>query len=106
MTMLYKSPGKESIWGVSVDYQVFPESDLEQALSEGWNKTVHGAEQDAKDLVEAELKANEAALTKVEQKLSTLKAVHKGAGKWEVQDAEGNVLASGLTKEEAHAQAG
>lgn len=105
MTMLYKSPGKEAIWGVSVDWLVVDESDVEATLAEGWNLTVHGAGDDAKARDEAALKANERELAEVNKKLA-LHAVHKGRGVWEVQDASGATIEGGLTKEEAQAKAG
>lgn len=105
-TMLYKSPGEHTFEGVSCDYVIVDEAEVESKLAEGWNLTWHGADQDAKDRDAAKLAENEKALAKVEQQLSTLKAVHKGRGVWEVQDADGNTVQVGLTKEEALAKAG
>lgn len=37
--MLYKPEGKEVIWGISCDYRVFDNEDVEKALSDGWHRS-------------------------------------------------------------------
>jgi len=103
---LYKSPGAHSIWGCSVDYVITEdEAEIADKLANGWSDTPQGAQDAANARAAEALRANTHELSQVEATIAGLKAVHKGRGSWEVQDADGNVVESGLTKEEAQAKA-
>lgn len=108
-TMLYRCPGAESFEGVACETTIVDETEVEAKLAEGWHMNwieAGKAHQEAAD----KLQANEDEQAEIAKKLAaagaTLKAVHKGRGVWEVQDAEGNTVKAGLTKEEALAAAG
>jgi regulator of protease activity HflC (stomatin/prohibitin superfamily) len=58
-TMLYRSPGSETIWGVSVDTLIVDASEVPEKLAAGWHLSVHDADQAEKDRLAAQLKANE-----------------------------------------------
>jgi hypothetical protein len=68
-TMLYKSPGPLVFEGVSCETVVVDEVEVDGKIAEGWNRTWHGAEQDAKDRVVSEIAANEAEQAKVAKQL-------------------------------------
>lgn len=106
-TMLYRCPGPHRTDGIDYEYVIVDDSEVEATMAKGWYRHYTDASQALTDAADR-LKANEAEQREIEEKLSavTLKAVHKGRGVWEVQDASGAVVASGLTKEEAQAQAG
>lgn len=105
-TMLYKSPGPHKTEGISYEYIIVEDDAISEALADGWNLTFTGAAEDAQVRDAEKLQANEEELARVDKALSGLKAVHKGRGVWEVQDAEGKTVQAGLTKEAAQAAAG
>lgn len=89
-TMLFRVPGSHlHDSGARYDYTVVPSAQVPLLLADGWALTVEEAA--AKDKKPAES--------------SGLTAVHKGRGVWEVQDAGGNTVEGGLTKEQAQAKA-
>jgi len=92
-TMLFRVPGPHlHDSGARYDYTVVPSAQVSALLADGWALTVE----------EATAKAEK---PKGEKPAGGLTAVHKGRGVWEVQDAEGNTVESGLTKEQAQAKA-
>lgn len=108
-TMLYRSPGPEVFEGIPCETTIVEAEDVEGKLAEGWHRCWPEAGAAAQETA-AKLAANEAEqariaaeLAKGSQNAGGLKAVHKGAGKYEVQDAEGKVVQSGLTKDDANA---
>ncbi len=118
-TMLYRCPGPHRFDAgggpaalVSADYLTVDDSDVEAALANGWHLTMpeaaeaHRAQLQADiDAAEAEKKRLAAEIEAQETAAGTLRAVHKGRGVYDVQDGDGNVVATGLTKDEAHARA-
>lgn len=91
-TMLFRVPGQHlHDSGARYDYTVVPSAQVPALLADGWALTV----EEATAKVEPEKKKESTGLT----------AVHKGRGVWEVQDADGNTVEGGLTKEQAQAKA-
>lgn len=112
-TMLYRSPGPHEWEGFAYEFIVVPSADVDAKLAEGWFLTIPEAHAAAQGETAKRLEANETELANVTQQIeqvgqsyTTLKAVHKGRGVWDVQDAGGNTVHSGLTKEEAQRLAG
>lgn len=68
-TMMYRCPGAECIWGVSVDTLVVDEADVEAKKAEGWHLTVPEADEAAKAAV-GKVAANEAEQAVIEAKLT------------------------------------
>lgn len=68
-TMLYRCPGPVNLEGVLCEHTVVDEHEVDDKLAEGWNRTWHGAADDAKARDAAQLQANEQELQKVEQQL-------------------------------------
>ncbi len=50
--MLYKHPGKHEIHGSNFDYIIVDESDIEQAIKDGWFLTTDEAKADFSDELE------------------------------------------------------
>jgi hypothetical protein len=62
MSMLFRCPGPDVIWGVSTEWKIFAEDEVEKALSEGWHDHPHKASAAFEQLraeVHAELEAEE-----------------------------------------------
>ena len=123
-TMLYKCPGPHTTDGISYDYVIVDEPEIAAQLAEGWHLTYVEADA-ARTSAAGELAANKAELAEVERQLEgagslvgaqdtaagaetqpVLRAVHKGAGKWSLLDANDNEVRTGLTKDEAKAAVG
>lgn len=108
-TMLYRCPGSETFEGVSCETTIVDETEVEAHAAEGWHRNWVEADKAHKDAA-AQLAANEAEQAEIAKKLAEaggkLTAVHKGRGKYDLVDAEGAVVKSGLTKDEALAAAG
>lgn len=110
-TMLYRCPGEHRTDGIDYAYTIVDADQVDAALAEGWHRTIAEAADTQAALVQ-KIQANESELQEVERKLAEggdapkLAAVHKGRGKYDVVDAAGAVVASGLTKDEAQAKAG
>lgn len=115
-TMLYRCPGPHKTDGISYDYTVVDQADVDTALAGGWHRNWIDADQALKGAAE-KLAQNEREIAAADTKLQAageqsapnaegLTAVHKGRGKWSLVDAEGNEVRSGLTKEEAAAEVG
>lgn len=109
--MLYRCPGPEMFEGVRCETTVVEPEAIAEHLDAGWHRDWMAADAAHKDAA-AQLAANEAEQARIAaelaaagQSVSGLRAVHKGRGVYDVQDAEGNVVASGLTKDEAAAKA-
>lgn len=109
--MLYRCPGPETFEGVACETTVVDEDEVEAKLAEGWHRDWVQAGQVAQEAA-AQLQANEEEqkriaeeLAKAGQSATGLKAVHKGRGVWDVQDADGAVVQTGLTGEQAKAAA-
>lgn len=92
-TMLYRYPGPVNCDGTMCETVIVEESEVDAMLADGWHANFALAKQ-------AHDEALEPATT-----TGGLKAVHKGRGVYELQDAEGNVVESGLSKDEAQAKA-
>lgn len=68
MRKLYKPGTMETVWGIDVDYQDFPDDQVDKALAEGWKKDpfeccpklIAGAEKGAA-MAKAEQEAKKAA---------------------------------------------
>lgn len=119
-TMLYRCPGSETFEGVSCETTIVDEAEVEAHLEEGWRRDWVQADEARKE-VAAKLAANEAEQRRIEAELAKsdkggkkdgdagdapkLQAVHKGRGKFDVVDAAGTVLVSGLTRADAEARA-
>jgi hypothetical protein len=104
-TMLYRCPGATITWGIAHEFVTVPDADVDAHLADGWHRTLTEADQAHKDAQGNAVKAKESELQDIGKQLG-LKAVHKGRGVWEVQDKDGAVIESGLTKEDAQAKAG
>lgn len=118
-TMLYRSPGPHTFEGVSCETTIVDEPDVQAMLADGWHRNWIEA---AQATTAAQLQVNEEEQQRIAAQLAgagqgdgadlvgepgpQLKAVHKGRGVWEVQDTGGDVVKSGLTKEQAQAALG
>jgi hypothetical protein len=112
-TMLYRCPGPETFEGVSCETTIVDEYEVEEHVAAGWSRNWIEADELAKAATSEKLLTNETEQKQIEQQLqdagageAALTAIHKGRGKWDVVDAAGAVVASGLTGEEAKARAG
>lgn len=65
-TMLYKSPGPHTTDGISYEYTIVDEHEVEESLAAGWRLTWV-------DAAQARLAENEQALAEVEDKLADAK---------------------------------
>lgn len=77
--MLYRSPGPENFEGVSCETVIVDEPDVEAKIAEGWNRTWHGAADDAAARTAAQLKANEEEQARIAAELKA--AAGKGSKK-------------------------
>ncbi|HEX7891468.1 MAG TPA: hypothetical protein VF522_19105 [Ramlibacter sp.] len=106
--MLYRCPGPETFEGVSCETTIVDEDQVEAAKAEGWHGNWMEADAARKEAAK-QLVVNEAEQREIEKKLAEagakLTAVHKGRGKYDLVDVDGNVVKSGLTKDEALAAA-
>lgn len=121
-TMLFRSPGSETIWGVSVDTATVPDAQVDALLADGWHLTVEEADAARRAQLAEKLAAAEAEKAALAAQLAAggqvadlvggeapaapppaLRPVHKGNGVWALVDGDGNVVRGGLTRAEAHA---
>lgn len=115
-TMLYRAPGPHECDGYRFDFIVVPDAQVEAKLADGWHRSYVDACDTAKGDAAKKLEENEAEQRRIAAELAAagqddakagangLRAVHKGRGVWDVQDADGKVIESGLTKEQAQAK--
>jgi len=98
--MLYRCPGSQEFEGVKCETTIVEAEDVEAAKAEGWHVNWIDA-----DRAQQGQGANVADLVD-DPGAVQLHAVHKGRGVYELQDAAGNVVEAGLTREQAQAKVG
>lgn len=109
--MLYRCPGPEVFEGVSCETTIVDADEVEAKLADGWHRIWTDADAAHKEAL-AKLAENEAEQARIAAELAGapggtgLKAVHKGRGVWDVVDAAGVVVQSGLSGDDAKKAAG